>query len=198
MTPLKGVSKMHFDFRPAIMGTRFYRYGRGLPEDENVTSIELKGKDDIFELGFELILGGLDFIKLPKDYLDVMQKSSSNIINPYQPFYLNFIFYFQRGMKDSVLINHYSIYIDEEMLKEGVITISYTITKFRNDLTNSEEERLFSDFVSNIFQLSVSMSDKEVRLDSDDEFVSYAFDSYNTLFKTKIPYVNEGEYYGEK
>lgn len=189
---------MHFDFRPAIMGTRFYRYGRGLPEDENITSIELKGKDDIFELGFEIVLGGLDFIKFPRDYLDIMQESSSNVINPYQPFYLNFIFYFQRGMKDSVLINHYSIYINEEMLKEGAVTISYTVTKFRNDIIISEEERSFSNFISNIFQLSVSMSDKEIILDSDDEFASYAFDSYNTLFKTKIPYVNEGECDSEK
>lgn len=184
---------MHFDFRPAIMGTRFYRYGRGLSEDEYITSIELEGQDDVFELGFEITLGGLDLIRYPKDYINIIQESNSNIVNPYQPFYLNFIFYFQRGMRDSILINHYSIFINEDMLKEGTIKIRYTVTKFRNDY---KEKDLLSDFIGNIFHLSVSMSEKEIILDNDDDFAKYAFDNYNTLFKTKIPYIDKGEYNG--
>lgn len=181
-----------FNFKPAIMGTRFYRGARGLPEDDNITSIVLENENDIFELGFEITLGGLNYLKYPDDYLQFIDEEKI-LDNGLQPFFLNFIFYYQRGMKDSVLINHYSIYVDIDMLKQESIKVMYTVTKFRTDFENELEDSLPPDFISGIYHLNVSMSDKEVELDNDSDFGNLVFDNYNTLFQTKIPYVAKGE-----
>lgn len=178
----------NFNFKPAVMGTRFYRGQRGLPEDENITTIVVENKDDIFELGFELTLGGLNYLKYPDDYLQFLDdKDLPN--DGFQPFFLNFIFYYQRGMRDSILINHYSIYIDVDMLKQESIKTMYTITKFRGDLTDLPEDSLEPDFISGIYHLHVSMSDSEISLDNESDFGNLVFNNFNTLFHTKIPYV---------
>lgn len=179
----------HFDFRPAVMGTRFYRYGLGRPGDNNITKIELEGPDDIFELGFELTLGGLNYLKYPEDYLDITGKEMYEY-HGYRPFYLNFIFFIQEGMKGNTLINHYSFYVNEEMLKEGSIKIMYTVTKFRNDIES--EIKYFSDFTHSMYHLNVIISEEEIDLmDSGDSNISdFIFNNYNTIFKTKIPYIS--------
>ncbi|MFI3914254.1 hypothetical protein VBG69_08620 [Carnobacterium maltaromaticum] len=179
-----------FNFKPAVMGTRFYRGQRGLPGDENITKIILEDEHDVFELGFELTLGGLNYLKYPDDYLQFID--DKDIVNEgFQPFYLNFIFYYQRGMRDSILINHYSIYIDTEMLKEESIKTMYTITKFRNDIDLLPEDSNSPDFISGIYHLNVSMSESEVVLNDESDFGYLVFNNYNTLFHTKIPYVKE-------
>lgn len=180
----------HFDFKPAVMSTRFYRYGSGKPEDENITKIELTAESDVFELGFEITLGGLNHLKYPEYYISRIGKKNINLDHDgYMPFYLNFIFYYQRGMRDSVLLNHYSIYVDEEMLKQDSINIMYTITKFRKDIENELEESLPPDFINGIYHLSVSMSYEEISLENKEDFGDIVFDNFQTIFQTKIPYV---------
>ncbi|MBM7708815.1 hypothetical protein [Enterococcus lemanii] len=180
----------HFDFRPAVMGTRFYRYGRGMSGDNHITKIEFDSSDDVFELGFELTLGGLSYLKYPDDYMDIIGKDSFNH-QGYQPFYVNFIFFIQEGMKVNTLINHHSIYVSEEMLKEDSVNIMYTVTKFRKDL--EQEFGYSSDFTQSMYHLNVIISDEEIKLDknNDSEISDFIFNNYNTIFKTKIPYIAE-------
>lgn len=177
-----------FNFKPAVMGTRFYRGGRGVPEDENITKIELENNDDIFELGFELTLGGLNYLKYPNDYLELLNDKELNN-EGFKPFFLNFIFYYQRGMKDSLLISHNSIYISVNMLKQESINIAYTLTKFRNDIENIFEDDLKPDFISGIYHLNISISENEIELKNEDDFGNVVFNNHNTIFQTKIPYI---------
>ncbi|WP_099224198.1 hypothetical protein [Listeria costaricensis] len=169
-----------FDMRPSVTKINFYRQGRGYEEDVTVREIKLENDEENFELGFEMTLAGLDFLKTPKELI-------GDDDSQYNPFYLYFILYLQRGQRDNKVISFNSRYVTEDELKMGNLDISFTVTKFLN---RKEDDGLDynMDFITSMLHFSVFYSYEE----NVEDISQYINNPYLTLFSTKIPYIVEG------
>lgn len=180
----------HFDFRPGVLGARFYRGETGLPEDEFLTEIKLSGPHDVFELGFEITLSGLEYLRYPTEWMSIVGEEKFDH-DGYVPFHLNFVLYHQRGMRDNRIVSYHAMYIDEEILKERFMRTQFTVTKFRNDIKDfldDSDDSFESDFVADMFHFVVFMTQD---IPNEENIEDHIFNNPNILFKTKIPYVDE-------
>lgn len=167
-----------FNFFPSVMEASFYRYGTGNIDFERIDTIKLlpyttEKTRDIFELGFRLKLGGLNYIKEP-------------IFNAPVPFYLNIVSYSNINTTDiSINLTHSELF-DEDRLSGGVEELKMTIAKFRNDLPSPIEY----DYINNFIVIDVFCTEKKIINMSDFEKEVLRPNRFNVIFRTKIPFIN--------
>lgn len=190
-----------YNFLPSVMRINFYRGERGLDEDQSINEIFIEDYDeskgpDVFELGFEITLTGLDRLVHPMMTKESIKKyfvsQSYEEDSEYRPFYINTMYYTQRGSIDTIVHGISSTFIDVKNLKKGIISLAGTITKFRNDdksfielLSKDLNTDFKYDFVSNYFAVKFFIT--EGFIDYGANIYPYLIEQHQTLFETKIP-----------
>lgn len=164
-----------YDFYPSVTDVHFYRVGLDEVTDTYIktNSSHKYRPNEIFELGLNLKLGGLNYIKDP-------------IMNMYVPFHLNIVTYTQLNSRDRILHVLYSEEYDELKMQKGDSELGITLCKF----TNSIEDGYKYDFVNTSMYVEIFYTDDQlVSLSDFENAINLPFRS-NILFKTKIPYIN--------
>lgn len=158
----------NYNFFPSINSLRFIRSQTG-----DNTLHRLNDFETVFEVALELEIGGLNYINNP-------------VMKTPVPFYLTFVTYSIVGGKETVLHGFSTVEYDSERLANGENEDNLTvfITKFRNDETYEYEYN----FVTVSFGVKIIYSNEA--LDNLDQIERYFYDSYNCIFETKIPYIN--------
>ena len=175
-----------FDFRPSITDFKFYKLKEGSGEDEVFSKIKLKEYKegdpiDTFEIGIQLTLNGLDYLRNPLLPIE----------DSYMPFYLHIATYTQRGQRDFVVDGVWTQYVDQAMMEKGTLYLKMPLLKFNNakPLRFEDDKKDFKyDFVSNILYLKVFITQNPI--ENSEELQEEMFQTYNLLFQTKIPKID--------
>lgn len=164
-----------FDFHPSITDVHFYRIGLDEEKDKYIKTADLQKRrfSTTYELGLNIKLGGLHYIKDP-------------ILNEFVPFHLNIVTYTQLNSRDRILHVTYCEKFDESNMQKGDSELGITLCKFDTDT----KDFFTYDFVNNSMYIEIFYTKNELMSLSDFENEINSPDRFNILFKTKIPYIN--------
>lgn len=169
-----------FNFNPSISEVSFFRHYYG--EDELQPIINGNAGNRAFELVMKLGISGLSYLKNPVSH------------NTYESFYLNIITYTQRGQRDIVTHGLITEYFDYERSQNNSEVLQVTLTSFHNSI---DLDKYTYDFISGIYFIEIFITSYRISTQEQLEEEIMLLNSYNRLFKTKIPYTNY-ESIGEK